>query len=258
MKVAKNKTLGTLLSVILASTLFVSACSETKEVKVTEKVNNDAVTTPVDTDKDVNVDVHVDQPATATRETEVTNVVVDKTNTTKLNNDVANVNANLQKLQTQIKTANEQTKAQLNKQIQQMNAEKQKLQQQIATFEVKNRELNQAAQQQKANMDTLSQETEKTKQEYIKLTEAKLDDFEKKMDTVRDKANNLEDSERAKVDQEITRIEDNRNNVNDKISELNTVNDPASFKNVRNEIDKMVAELERDYSRLVAERISLR
>lgn len=255
----KRIVVGITLSLTMFSAGLINACSEEKEVKVTEEINTEpVVATPVeDKEKNVNVDVHVEnpqQPAMGTKSTDVT--IIDRQENTKLNNEVATVNANLQKLQAQINSANAQTKADLNRQIQQMNAEKIKLQQQMAALEAKNREAN--AQAQKAAMENNREQLEKTKQEFIQLSETRLDTFEKKMDTLKDKLESLEATQRTEVDKQVSKIDEQKDKIADKVSDLNSTIDATSFRTIRTQIDTMIADLERSYNRLVTDRVSLR
>lgn len=271
MKNIKNIVLGFAISAAMVSTGFMSACSETKEVKVTEEVKVEPTPVPVvEADKDVNVNVKVEQPpqvavGTETKKTEVTNIVVDKADNSRLNNDMATVNANLAKLQSQVKTANDQSKAQLNKQIQQMNLDKLKLQKEIAAFQVKNKELTNIAQQQKANMEATkanmeknSDQIEQAKQDYIKLAQTRLDNFQTKMDTLKDKVSYLEATEKSEVDKQITKLDEKKDTVNQKISDLSSVSDSSGLRTMRSQIDTMMADLERSYTKLVSDKVSLR
>jgi chromosome segregation ATPase len=250
------------LSLALVSTGLLNACSKEKEVKVNEEVNsgtvsgngNSAVTPPVDDGKNVNVDVNVDnpqQPATQTTTKEETNIVVDKPANTKLNNDMSAVNANLQKLQAQVKTANDQNKAQLNKQIQQMNTDKQKLQQQIAALQVKNQEV-------QKNMQDARDQMEKARDEYVRLTQVKLDDFNDKLSSLQDKVNNLDDTERTTVDQQVSKLQDLKNSLDQKMSDLETATDTNTYNTLRTQIESMLKNLQKNYNQLITDKVSLR
>src|SRR6185295_16239151 len=98
----KRIVLGVAFSFAIVSPVLTSSCS--KEEKVSEEIIVEATPLP-EVDKDVNVNVKVEQPpqnaGMETKRTEVTNIVVDKQANTRINTDLAAVNANLQKLQAQ-------------------------------------------------------------------------------------------------------------------------------------------------------------
>jgi chromosome segregation ATPase len=250
----KTIVLSTTLTLLLGSVGLVNGCKKETEVKETEVISVNPTADPVVADKDVNVDVHVDNPQQPAGST----IIVDKQESTRATQDMLVLNANLQKLQAQVNSANEQTKAQLNKQIQQMNADKIKLQQQIAAFETKSREAKMTNDQAQKNLDAAREQMEKTKQDYLQLTQQKLSNFEKKLDTLAEKVNYLEATERGEVDKQLSSIQEQKDLINKKITDMQSTIDVATFKNLRSQIDTMFSNLDRSYNRIITDRVSLR
>lgn len=244
------------LNILLSFTLMysLSACSETKEVKVEH--NTVASSTPIsEAEEDVNVNVHVDQPnaqVPVTRDT--TNVVVKNEESAK---EVALMNANIQKLQNQLATANAQSKAEINKQIQQMNADKAKLQAQIADLQNQNKMAQD--QMRKAEAEKIANENlSVTKEQYKDTASTKLENFDTKLTQLRDKTASLSDADKTSVENEITKLEDKRSEIETKISDIDTASNINSFKTIRTQIDSMMTDLDKKYNNLISTRISLR
>lgn len=233
------------LMICSISLFTISACSETKEVKIEEKpaVTEDA--------KDLNVNVNVDQAGAAqtpvTRDT--TNVVVK--NDDSSSKEVAAMNASIVKLQQQLQTANAQSKAEINKQIEKMNADKLKLEKQVADLQNKNAMAQQQAQ--KAEADRINSESlSVTKEQYKDSVNTKLDNFNTKVADLKLKVDSLSDSSKAAVETEITKLEDRRSQIETKLIDIDNATDLNTLKTVRSQIDSMMTDVDKKYTVLAA------
>jgi DNA repair exonuclease SbcCD ATPase subunit len=252
----KSIVLGVAFSLAIVAPALTISCS--KEEKVSEVVA-EATPLPEAVNKDVNVNVKVDQPPQngnmESKKTEITNIMVDKPANSRINNDLANVNANLKKLQDQVNVANEQTKIELNKRIQQVNTDKEKLEQQVTELETKNRQAANTAQN-NADIADNNAQMAKIKLEFVRLTQVKLDNFAKTLDTVKGKANSLEPDDQ--VNMLISKLEEQKTAIDQKMTVLDSSVDSTNFKSLRTQINFMMADLEKGYNRLVINRSYLR
>lgn len=230
-----------LLSCCLISLAGLTACKETKEVKVEENVNSAVTPTPQD-NKNVNVDVDVQQPGNSPTDTKQTDVVV----VDKNNKDIATLNTNIQKLQDQIKTANEETKANLNKQIAQMNSEKAKLQQQINQLQIKNQ---QAQEKNEQAFDTL-------KQQYRDSVSTKLDNYGKKIDELKTKLNDLNDMDKTAAENDISKLDDSKTDIEKRLPDIDGAPDQNKFNLVKKQIDNMLTDWDKKYNELDTTKLS--
>ncbi|MBC7474612.1 MAG: hypothetical protein H7263_10000 [Candidatus Sericytochromatia bacterium] len=237
-----NKKIALSLLVITLNMFSLVGCNKTEEVKVKENVVLE--TTPKPNEK-VNVNVDVQQPQQPVERTKTDVVVV---NNDKSGKDLAVMNANIQKLQDQLKSSNDQSKIELNKQIQKMNADKLQLQKQVATLQTKSVQAN-AKTQSDQNLDI-------TKQQYRDSSRTKIDDFSKKMDDLKTKVANLNDPEKTQADNDISRIEDSKAETEKKLNDIDASKDISSLKIAKNQIDNMLTDLDKKYTQLLASKFS--
>lgn len=249
-----RKPITTLLAI--ACIFTISACSETKQVKIEQKIASTPIPQVAEAEEDIKVNVNLQQPSQQAQITKDTTNVIVKDDSAK---EVAVMNANIQKLHNQLATANAQAKAEIQKQIQQMNADKSKLQQQILDLQNQNRiaqEQMRKAEAQKIANENLSV----TKEQYKDTVNTKLENIDSKITQLRDKLNasNLNDSDKIKVEDEIKKLEDKKSEIETKVGAIDLASNIDSFKNTRNQIDSMFSSLDKSYNNLISSRVTLR
>jgi len=93
---------------------------------------------------------------------------------------------------------------------------------------------------------TNDQNMKRQRDDYVKTTQAKLDEYDKKIDGLEARTSAMSGPAKDQANRPIQQLKDQRKDVESKLSDLKSVN-PESWNGMKAEVDSSMAMLERSY-----------